>query len=138
MLYYGDEIGMWGENDPDCRRCMVWDKERWNDSIACRSRQLIKLRHELPALRSGSWEPLFLFNGICAYRRRFEGSDAVVVLNPRDAQHDLAIPTGDSQITCWRDVLGAKTNQARDGMLLVEDLPACSALVLVPGGSNSR
>ncbi|MFM7701437.1 MAG: glycoside hydrolase family 13 protein [Bacteroidota bacterium] len=24
MLYYGDEVGMWGANDPDCRKPMVW------------------------------------------------------------------------------------------------------------------
>ena len=24
-IYYGDETGMWGANDPDCRKPMVWD-----------------------------------------------------------------------------------------------------------------
>jgi glycosidase len=24
-VYYGDETGMWGANDPDCRKPMVWD-----------------------------------------------------------------------------------------------------------------
>ncbi|MCQ2250080.1 MAG: glycoside hydrolase family 13 protein [Bacteroidales bacterium] len=24
MVYYGDELGMWGANDPDCRKPMVW------------------------------------------------------------------------------------------------------------------
>ncbi len=26
MIYYGDEIGMEGETDPDCRRPMIWDR----------------------------------------------------------------------------------------------------------------
>ena len=25
MIYYGDEVGMWGANDPDCRKPMLWD-----------------------------------------------------------------------------------------------------------------
>jgi len=25
MIYYGDEIGMWGADDPHCRKPMVWD-----------------------------------------------------------------------------------------------------------------
>ncbi len=25
MVYYGDEVGMWGANDPDCRKPMLWD-----------------------------------------------------------------------------------------------------------------
>jgi cyclomaltodextrinase / maltogenic alpha-amylase / neopullulanase len=24
-IYYGEEAGMWGGNDPDCRKPMVWD-----------------------------------------------------------------------------------------------------------------
>ena len=28
MIYYGDEIGLPGGNDPDCRRCMIWDQNR--------------------------------------------------------------------------------------------------------------
>ena len=30
MLYYGDEIGMWGATDPYCRKPMLWD-EFWYD-----------------------------------------------------------------------------------------------------------
>lgn len=26
LIYYGDEIGMWGGNDPCCRKPMVWEK----------------------------------------------------------------------------------------------------------------
>ncbi|MFA6457748.1 MAG: glycoside hydrolase family 13 protein, partial [Bacteroidota bacterium] len=31
MIYYGDEIGMEGGKDPDCRRCMIWDESHWNN-----------------------------------------------------------------------------------------------------------
>jgi glycosidase len=24
-IYYGEEVGMWGANDPDCRKPMIWD-----------------------------------------------------------------------------------------------------------------
>jgi len=34
MIYYGDEVGMWGANDPCCRKPMVWDDiEYENESI---------------------------------------------------------------------------------------------------------
>ncbi|WP_416374966.1 hypothetical protein [Spiroplasma clarkii] len=29
-IYYGDEIGMNGENDPWCRKCMEWVQGKWN------------------------------------------------------------------------------------------------------------
>ena len=33
MVYYGDEVGMWGANDPDCRKPMVWDDLIYADEV---------------------------------------------------------------------------------------------------------
>jgi neopullulanase len=33
MLYYGDEIGLEGGRDPDCRRAMLWDHTRWDPDL---------------------------------------------------------------------------------------------------------
>ena len=33
MIYYGDEIGMWGANDPDCRKPMIWEDIEYEDEI---------------------------------------------------------------------------------------------------------
>ncbi len=30
MIYYGDEAGMWGGDDPDCRKPMVWKNMNYN------------------------------------------------------------------------------------------------------------
>lgn len=30
MIYYGDEIGIGGNNDPDCRKMFIWDESKWN------------------------------------------------------------------------------------------------------------
>ena len=34
MLYYGDEIGMQGGADPDCRRPMIWEEEKTGSGTA--------------------------------------------------------------------------------------------------------
>ncbi|MBL1212474.1 MAG: glycoside hydrolase family 13 protein [Ignavibacteriae bacterium] len=31
MIYYGDEVGMWGGDDPDCRKPMVWEELNYDD-----------------------------------------------------------------------------------------------------------
>lgn len=31
MLYYGDEVGMWGATDPYCRKPMLWDEYMYDD-----------------------------------------------------------------------------------------------------------
>ncbi|MDX8361525.1 alpha-glycosidase [Cytobacillus sp. IB215316] len=32
-IYYGDEIGMTGGQDPGCRNCMIWEKEEQNTDL---------------------------------------------------------------------------------------------------------
>jgi cyclomaltodextrinase len=126
MLYYGDEIGMMGENDPGCRAGMIWDRSQWNQDILAHCRQMIALRHRLPALRRGTWEPLLTFNGVLAVRRRHAGGDVVFVMNPRNAQtdFDIPIPCGDGS---WIEELAGSRHSVVDGVLTIGEIPACSA-----------
>jgi len=62
MIYYGDEIGMEGDNDPDCRRTMIWNKMLWNKKINNVYKKLINLRLKHPSLRIGKFKTLLVFN----------------------------------------------------------------------------
>ena len=33
MIYYGDEIGMWGADDPHCRKPMIWDNMKYDNEL---------------------------------------------------------------------------------------------------------
>lgn len=57
MIYYGDEYGMEGGQDPDCRRGMVWDPKRQDGQLYDWYCRLIRIRKELPELldRSAEW-----------------------------------------------------------------------------------
>lgn len=52
-IYYGDEIGMDGDNDPDCRKCMEWDPNKQDRELFDFYKILISLRKEHVALRDG-------------------------------------------------------------------------------------
>ncbi|HWI66003.1 MAG TPA: glycoside hydrolase family 13 protein [Symbiobacteriaceae bacterium] len=57
LVYYGDEIAMPGENDPDCRRCYPWhDPAQQDQEMLSLYKKLIKLRHVFPWLNDGAWE----------------------------------------------------------------------------------
>lgn len=43
-IYYGTEIGMEGEMDPDCRRCMIWEEQ--DEELLAFVKQLIALRKQ--------------------------------------------------------------------------------------------
>lgn len=51
-VYYGDEFGMAGENDPGCRACMIWDEENQDQEVFGFLKKLISLRTDHPTLAS--------------------------------------------------------------------------------------
>ena len=58
-IYYGDEVGLSGGNDPDCRRCFPWDTTDWDHVLHDHYRRLIQLRKQRPAPRRGDIQTLY-------------------------------------------------------------------------------
>ncbi len=121
MIYYGDEVGMWGANDPDCRKPMIWedmvyedeatlpdgtkrergDKVEVNRALLDHYRRLIKLRKEFEPLRTGSFEKLLTDDArqLYVFRRKLGDEEVVVALNNSDKPQTAIIAlSGD-----WRD-----------------------------------
>lgn len=94
MLYYGDELGMQGGEDPDCRGTMPWDALEANPGHRELCRKLIALRRENPALSHGNirFVSSAASSGVLAYIRRAENHKALVAFNNSDdsVQFDLA------------------------------------------------
>lgn len=53
MMYYGDEYGMTGGDDPDCRRGMVWDEAYQDKEMYGWYQKLLQTRHKFPVLTHG-------------------------------------------------------------------------------------
>jgi glycosidase len=130
MIYYGDEVGLLGETDPDCRRCMPWDKNDWNEKVISITCNLVTLRHDHPALRHGTLQKLTAFNGMFAYKKTFENDEVIVILNPREEIQALEIPTF-SQTSQWKVYAGHQVLTPLNGKILIEQLPSCCAMVLL-------
>ena len=54
MLYYGDEFGMMGAHDPDCRRGMVWDEKYQDKDMFEWYKNLIQIRKEFLCITEGT------------------------------------------------------------------------------------
>ncbi|MDD3412103.1 MAG: alpha amylase N-terminal ig-like domain-containing protein [Eubacteriales bacterium] len=94
ILYYGDELGMEGGDDPDCRRPMRWDDVEGNDVLA-HYKRLIALRRQSPALRHGALRTLEAQRGgLYAFLRVSDGQTALVILNAatRPCKGSLRLP----------------------------------------------
>ncbi len=83
FVYYGDEIGLEGDQDPDCRRCMPWDEKDWDQDLLQYYRKLIKVYRESSVLRRGEYQTIYKDEAtrIFAYKRFTETEQVVVVLN---------------------------------------------------------
>ena len=94
-IYYGDEIGMEGGKDPDCRRCYPWDKpDLQNRALFDYYRKLIAIRKANPALRAGTFRPFLVDDEqeLYAYERRADGSRCIVALNRSEAERTIELP----------------------------------------------
>jgi neopullulanase len=90
-LYYGDEIGMDGCHDPECRKSFPWDKSRWNGDILSYTKQCISLRQTYPALRRGSFHRLYANDGVYIFGRKMNDETLVIALNAAEQEKSLDI-----------------------------------------------
>ena len=81
-LYYGDEIGLAGGNDPECRGAFAWDRTRWAPGLHDTVRALFRLRSLEPALRDGPVAVVGAADTAIAYERGSGPARFVVVVNP--------------------------------------------------------
>jgi neopullulanase len=93
-IYYGDEVGLQGGNDPDCRRAMPWDSAQWNQGLRDYIRQAIALRRAHPALRHGEFKSLHAAEMVYSFGRRSGEAAFVVVLNASTRTMNAEIPVG--------------------------------------------
>ena len=93
-IYYGDEIGLTGAKDPDCRRTFNWNEATWNTAVFDLHRRLISIRNSFPALRTGSFRQLVVDNAnrIYAFGRWNANSQIAVALNAQPFRQTVTIP----------------------------------------------
>ena len=114
QIYYGEEVGMWGADDPDCRKPMVWDDIVYEDERTAydpgKSRQvdsvrpdtllkvfyenLCKMRKDNPVLVYGnlSFSVADDKKMVLAYNRRMGSNEIVVVFNRSDKPQSVKVP----------------------------------------------
>ncbi|MCB9853611.1 MAG: alpha-glucosidase C-terminal domain-containing protein [Phycisphaerales bacterium] len=102
MVYYGDEVGMYGADDPSDRKPMLWPdllpyedpEERIESDVLEHYRRMIAIRNSHPALQLGDYEPVLADDAkaIFAFTRTLGDESILVVLNSSDGQHRLDVP----------------------------------------------
>ncbi|CAM3189682.1 glycoside hydrolase family 13 protein [Rhodothermus bifroesti] len=111
MIYYGTEAGMWGADDPDVRKPMVWpelqyadevsdplgrprqpDPVRFDSTLFQFYQQAIALRKQSPALRRGTFSVLMAEGGLLVFQRTLDKEKVLVVLNRDETDRQVTLP----------------------------------------------
>jgi cyclomaltodextrinase len=79
-IYYGDEVGLPGGIDPDCRRVFPL-KSDWNQDILNTHKQLISIRQNYPALRIGNYQVLYAVGTVYVFARTLESEELIIAVN---------------------------------------------------------
>jgi glycosidase len=94
MMYYGDEIGMKGGRDPDCRKTMVWDPAQQDTALLGAWKELAALRKSHEVLRRGEYARVLADDGnkTLVFARRTADTTALVMLNRSGSPVTVNIP----------------------------------------------
>ena len=119
-IYYGDEVGMEGGDDPESRGGMIWDETRRDARLLGLYRRLGGLRRDLPALRRGRYRRLHDDGQAVAFARGDDNQRVLVAANA--GERPVRLPR--RAIGDWLDgapeLLGALAYEG-DGADLDED-----------------
>lgn len=129
-IYYGDEIGLDGGADPDCRKCMEWDPEKQDKDLFTFYQKLIQVRKAHPALRTGKLNFLSAESNSTklAFERVLNDEIVLVVLNNDDTAQTVQVRVDEP---IWQESFSGQTWTATRGTLSVR-LPAYGYAVLSP------
>ncbi|MCJ8012502.1 alpha-glycosidase [Paenibacillus sp. KQZ6P-2] len=114
-IFYGDEVGISGGGDPDCRKCMIWDPEKQDRDMYDFYKMLINLRKNHKALREGRFRFLKADANPCIiYERADESFHFTIWMNNTDQKQTLSHPM---VTTDWRDALSNEKVMPTNGTM---------------------
>ncbi len=109
-VYYGDEAGMEGYQDPFCRRCFPWDNI--DGELHAFYRRLGEIRRGFKDIfAEGEYREIFADTGCLAFVRQHQGKSVAVFVNRSSCKYTLKFEG------TWKELI---TNAQKSGEFTVE------------------
>ncbi len=130
-IYYGDEIGLTGEQDPGCRKCMPWDESEQDLDLFTHVQTLLRLRKEVPLLGN---EGTFTFlnpdqhEHVIGYTKTDGRTTILMLMNTSSLDQEYKIPfnlKGKLIKNLWTE-----KEYAAEASSLIEQLPPYGFTIL--------
>ncbi|MBI5573840.1 MAG: alpha-glucosidase C-terminal domain-containing protein, partial [Elusimicrobia bacterium] len=128
-IWYGDEVGMWGADDPFDRKPMLWRElepygepdAKVDEDLSAHYEKIISIREKYPVFKTGLYKPIISDDekNIFAFERIKGEKTGIVVMNKSGKTQKIeltlsTLPTGISEL---KDVLTQKTYKLKNGQL---------------------
>lgn len=129
-IYYGDEIGLTGENDPGCRKCMVWDEKEQDFELFSFVKKVISLRKEYKILGSHGEFKILETNdrtNHIIYSKKSNDEMIIITINNSSEKIEVNIPydfTGKISFDIWNNELVKESSR-------IELAPYCFSIIQV-------
>ncbi|OHD26703.1 MAG: hypothetical protein A2Y34_09525 [Spirochaetes bacterium GWC1_27_15] len=111
-IYYGDEVGVTGGEDPYNRGPYPWADKGGNPdtNLFSQVKTMVKLRNDNPILRRGTIKPIYSDSNVMAYLRTYQGKTAIICVNNSDTNKEVTINlSGLGLPTTFSDILNSNT-----------------------------
>jgi glycosidase len=133
LLYYGDEYGEHGGDDPDNRHMWVAPAQRnaRQTSLYDRVARVGTVRKQRVELRRGDYTPLTVTEDVLSFARTYQAETSIVVINRAAAarQIQITVPTNLSGTLTDRLDPGGRTFAIANGKIAVDMAPRSSAVI---------
>ena len=101
-IYYGDEVGLDGDNDPFCRKTFPWQAEKQDVTLLALYQRMAKLRHSIPALRYGGCQVVYAEDNVVVFLRVYQQQRVLVAINRGEACEVVLPASPLLNVTEWR------------------------------------
>lgn len=93
-IYYGDEVGLDGGHDPECRKSFPWDEGKWDNDLLAYAKSCIALRNGHAALRHGEYKRIHAEGEVMAFSRLYKNENVMVAFNVSNEEGTVELPLG--------------------------------------------
>lgn len=80
-IYYGDEVGVDGNNDPFCRKPFPWDPALQDETLLALYKRMTTLRKGHQALRYGGCQVIYAEDNVVVFVRVYKQQRVLVAIN---------------------------------------------------------
>lgn len=94
-IYYGTEVGINGFDDPDCRKCMIWDEADQDLDMLAFTKKLIAFRKKYqPILSYGTtdWHDVRDDENFIGFKRMHEGKQLILYFSQNNDEVEFLPP----------------------------------------------